>query len=105
MVWRLIKNAEQKGELNKGDQIIEVTGGNTGISLAFIYKLRDYNFTAIMPANMGKEKVEIMKKLGANFLAAKKLRKKFENVVTIFPYGSDRYSNLYSIKFKAKAGG
>ncbi len=68
MAWYIIEQAEKKGELKKGDEIIEVTSGNTGIALAMISAIRGYIFTAIMPESMSIERQKMMKAFGANFI-------------------------------------
>ena len=68
MAWYLIKKAEGRGELKKGDTIIEVTSGNTGISLAMVSAIRGYRFTAIMPASVNGEKRKMMESFGAEII-------------------------------------
>jgi len=65
MAWYMVKKAEQKGQLEPGDKIIEVTSGNTGISFAMISAIRGYEFIAIMPEFVSIEKRKIMKMFGA----------------------------------------
>ena len=68
MAWYLIKKAEGRGELRKGDTIIEVTSGNTGISLAMVSAIRGYRFTAVMPASVNSEKRKMMEAFGAEII-------------------------------------
>ena len=68
MAWYLIKKAEGRGELRKGDTIIEVTSGNTGISLAMVSAIRGYRFTAVMPASVNSEKRKMMEAFGAKII-------------------------------------
>ena len=65
MVCYMLAKAEQRGDLRKGSHIIEVTSGNTGIALAMASAVRGYRFTAIMPANMSAERIQMMKAFGA----------------------------------------
>jgi len=55
----LIKKAEERGELRKGYTIIELTSGNTGISLAMVSAEKGYRFIAIMPEFVTIEKRKI----------------------------------------------
>ena len=68
MVGYMIKQAKKNGELKKGDEIIEVTSGNTGIALAMISAIRGYNFTAIMPESMSIERRNMIKAFGGKVI-------------------------------------
>ncbi|MFH1537027.1 MAG: cysteine synthase family protein [Patescibacteria group bacterium] len=68
MAWYMIKNAEERGELTKGQEIIEVTSGNTGIALAMISAIRGYKFTAIMPESMSIQRRKMIRKFGGNII-------------------------------------
>jgi cysteine synthase A len=64
MVW----DAERKGILKPGKEIIEPTSGNTGIALAFVGAARGYPVTLTMPETMSIERRKVLKALGANLL-------------------------------------
>jgi len=68
MALYMIDKAEKEGSVNPGDQIIEVTTGNTGIAFAMISALKGYKFTAVMPENMSIERMRIMEALGAQII-------------------------------------
>ena len=68
MAVYMIRMAEQRGELQKNNEIIEVTSGNTGISLAMISAIRGYRFTAVMPESMSIERVKMIQAFGANIV-------------------------------------
>ncbi|CAH0346811.1 cysteine synthase A [Bacillus sp. CECT 9360] len=63
--YNMIKVAEDEGLLGPGDTIIEPTSGNTGIGLAMIAAARGYRAILIMPDNMTKERINILKAYGA----------------------------------------
>lgn len=65
MALYMINKAEENGEIEKGNKIIEVTTGNTGIAFAMISALKGYKFTAVMPENMSIERRRIMEAFGA----------------------------------------
>lgn len=64
MVW----DAEERGLLKSGMEILEPTSGNTGIALAFVGAARGYNVTLTMPETMSIERRRILAALKANLV-------------------------------------
>ncbi len=64
MVW----DAEKRGILKPGKELIEPTSGNTGIALAYVAAARGYPITLTMPETMSIERRKVLKALGANIL-------------------------------------
>ena len=64
MVW----DAEERGILKPGKEIVEPTSGNTGIALAFVAAARGYPITLTMPDTMSVERRKVLKVLGANLV-------------------------------------
>ncbi|MEO8589647.1 MAG: cysteine synthase family protein [Flavobacteriales bacterium] len=61
----LIEDAEQRGVLQPGATLVEATGGNTGIGLAFASAIKGYRLILTMPESMSKERVALLRHLGA----------------------------------------
>ncbi|WP_242145777.1 MULTISPECIES: cysteine synthase A [unclassified Bacillus cereus group] len=63
--YHLIHVAEEQGFIQPGDTIIEPTSGNTGIGLAMNAAAKGYKVILIMPDNMSKERINLLKAYGA----------------------------------------
>jgi cysteine synthase A len=61
----LIEDAEHRGVLRPGTTLVEATGGNTGIGLAFAAAIRGYRLVLTMPETMSTERVALLRHLGA----------------------------------------
>ena len=64
----MIRHAEQRGEIRRGDTLIEATSGNTGIALAMAAAIRGYRMVLIMPEDLSIERAQTMKAFGAELI-------------------------------------
>ncbi len=62
----LVEDAVRRGVLRPGATLVEATGGNTGIGLAFAAALRGYGLILTMPEVMSAERVALLRHLGAD---------------------------------------
>lgn len=66
--YGMIKGALDRGEIQRGDKLIEATSGNTGIALAMIARLMGMEITLVMPDNSTRERVLAMEAYGAKVI-------------------------------------
>src|ERR1700681_689361 len=61
----MIRDAEQRGQLEPGGTIVEPTSGNTGVALAMLAAVKGYRCVVVMPEGYGRVKARLMEALGA----------------------------------------
>jgi cysteine synthase B len=66
--YGMIKGALDRGDISRGDKLVEATSGNTGIALAMIARLMGLDMTLIMPDNSTRERVLAMEAYGAKVI-------------------------------------
>lgn len=66
--FNMLQSALDRGEIKKGDKLVEATSGNTGIALAMVAKVLGLNMTLVMPDNSTRERVLSMEAYGAKVI-------------------------------------
>jgi cysteine synthase B len=66
----MIEAAETSGELEPGQELLEPTSGNTGISLALVARLKGYPLTCVVPENVTEERLRLLRLYGAEIIAS-----------------------------------
>lgn len=98
---QMIREAEASGKLKPGSILLEPTSGNTGISLAMISRIKGYQFVAVMPDNVTRERRQILELYGAQIIfsdgslgsngavrLAKELAANDDRYVMLYQYGN-----------------
>jgi cysteine synthase len=97
MIW----DAERRGILKPGKELIEPTSGNTGIALAFVAAARGYKVTLLMPETMSLERRKVLKALGAHLIltdGALGMRASIERAEEMVDSDPDRYVLLQQFR-------
>src|SRR6266513_4696136 len=68
----MIVEAEKRGDIKRGDTLIEATSGNTGIALAMAATLRGYKMVLVMPEHLSLERRQTMRAFGAEIVLTPK---------------------------------
>ena len=66
--YNMISEALKRGDIKKGDTLVEATSGNTGIALAFIAQVLGVNMVLVMPENSTEERIKTMRAYGAELI-------------------------------------
>ncbi len=98
---KMVEAAEASGKLQPGSTLLEPTSGNTGIALAMICRVKGYQFIAVMPDNVTKERRQMLELYGAQIILsdgtqgsngavrlAKQLAQENEHYVMLYQYGN-----------------
>ncbi len=64
----MVEEAERAGRLEPGQELLEPTSGNTGISLALVARLKGYRLTCVLPDNVTEERRRLLRLYGAEIV-------------------------------------
>lgn len=114
MALYTIQRAYETGKVKVGDTIVEATSGNTGIAFAAIGKSMGHKVRIIMPDWLSKERVDIIRSLGAEITLVRKDEGGFlrsiqmaEEMGTADPnvFLPRQFDNLYNLEAHQKTTG
>jgi cysteine synthase len=90
----MIRDAEERGLVKPGVEIIEPTSGNTGIGLAYVCAIKEYPLTLVMPDTMSIERRKVLKMFGAKLVlteGSKGMRGAVEKAEGMLASAPDKY--------------
>jgi cysteine synthase A len=107
----IIEAAEREGKLKRGFTIVEASSGNTGISLSMVAAVKGYKMIVVMPENMSKERIQMMRAFGAEIVLTStsgSLKEAIEKAEEIGKrpntFIARQFSNINNIKAQEKTG-
>lgn len=105
---QMVEDAEASGKLVPGSVLLEPTSGNTGIALAMICRVKGYQFIAVMPDNVTKERQQMLELYGATIVfsdgsagsngavrKAKQMVEEDNRYVMLYQYGNNANPNAH----------
>lgn len=106
MAYYIYENAYKSRQLEIDQPVIEVTSGNTGISISALGKFLDHEVTIIIPDWLSKERYLILELIGANIIKISREEGGFEGSLKLAKeiatknnmYYPDQFSNEYNKK-------
>lgn len=101
--YNLILQAELDGRLKPGGTIIEPTSGNTGIGLAMNAAAKGYKAILVMPDNMTKERINILKAYGAEVVLTPAAERMPGAIAKALELGKDIAGSFIPQQFENKA--
>jgi len=90
----MVRDAEERGLIGEGIEIVEPTSGNTGIALAYVCALKGYALTLTMPETMSIERRKVLKMFGARLVltpGAKGMRGAVEKAEEIVAQNPEKF--------------
>ncbi|MFH1588877.1 MAG: cysteine synthase family protein [Candidatus Diapherotrites archaeon] len=94
MAWFMAKKAIQRNELKKGSKIIEATTGNTGISFAMISAIKGFDFIAVLPEFVSKERIQLIQAFGGKTVLTPK-KENIQGTINKFNELKNKFPNAW----------
>lgn len=94
--YQILYDAIESGELKEGQRVIEVTSGNMGIGLTYLCKKIGNPITILMPKTMSKERIQILRDMGADVVLTNDFLEAFkmaDDYVAQGAYPSKQFDN------------
>lgn len=95
MALYILQKAYEKGNIKPPDIIVEATSGNTGISFCAIGKALGHEVKIIMPDWLSKERIAIMKSLGAEVILVSKEEGGFLGSISLSQTIARKFNNIF----------
>ncbi|MCB9284737.1 MAG: cysteine synthase family protein [Lewinellaceae bacterium] len=95
MALSILERAYEKGAIQPGDKIVEATSGNTGIAFAAIGRALGHQVVILMPDWMSRERVDIIRSLGAEVIPVSKEEGGFMGSIQLTEQIQDREPNIF----------
>ncbi|WP_293308490.1 PLP-dependent cysteine synthase family protein [Pedobacter sp. UBA5917] len=95
MALYTLQKAYAEGKIKAGDKIVEATSGNTGIAFAAIGKALGHPVTIIMPNWLSKERMDIIKSLGAEIILVSKEEGGFIGSIKLAEFMSEHNPDVF----------
>jgi cysteine synthase A len=95
MALYTLKKAYAEGKIKPGDEIVEATSGNTGIAFAAIGKALGHTVKIIIPNWLSKERMDIIKSLGAEIILVSKEEGGFIGSIKLAEYMASQNENVF----------
>jgi cysteine synthase len=95
MALYILEKAYAEGRIKPGDTIVEATSGNTGIAFSAIGRALGHRVRIIMPDWMSRERVEIIRSLGADIIPVSKEQGGFLGSIRISEEIAAREPNIF----------
>lgn len=94
-VASMIRHAQQRGDIQPGDTLIEATSGNTGIALAMVSAILGYRMILIMPESMSMERRASMCAYGAEIVLTESMESARDLALQMQAMGEGKVLNQF----------